>query len=501
MRLKYTHGYGLCMSPVNRHTEEGLPVLIIKDIPPTHPEAIPLTQPRIYYGRRTTGYVFVNTGTDEFDFPRGDRNAYNRYDGEGGAPIGSAFRQFVYYTEFGDVDILFSDDIQEGSRVLYRRRIDERVKRVAPYLLLDDDPYSVIHEGRIVWIQDAYTRTRRFPYSDPSGGARLNYIRNSVKAVVDAYDGSVTLYIADEDDPLIQVYSKIFPGVYKPMSEMPQGLRRHVRYPVDLFNIQAGKYRAFHMQDPEVFYNQEDLWEVPLELYRGQKRAVESYYIIMRLPGSDEAEFLLMLPFTPRNKQNMISWLAARCDGEHYGDLVAYRFPKQKLIYGPNQVEARIDQEPEISRRLSLWSQRGSEVIRGNLLVIPVAGGILYVEPLFIEAEAAAVPQMKRVITAFGKRVAMRATLEESLKALFGEAEAVPPAEPVPEPAAPEPAAPEAPTAQTAAELIGGALSHYRSAQQALQEGDWARYGSEMEQMKEQLDRLRQELPAPAEAQ
>lgn len=493
LRMKYTHGFGVVMSPVNEHTSEGLPVLIIKDIPAQTPPGLTLQQERIYYGQRTSDYVFVNTGASELDYPKGDENAYFNYDGAGGVPMASAFRKFIYYLQLQDVNILLSDDLVEGSRVMYHRLIRDRIKRIAPYLALDGDPYAVIHEGRIVWVQDAYTKTRLYPYSEPARRGGLNYIRNSVKAVVDAYDGTVSLYVADPDDPLIRTYQKMFPGVYQPLSEMPTGLRRHLRYPVDFFNLQAAKYRTFHMTDPQVFYNKEDVWEVPLERYRGEERPVESYYIVMKLPGSQKAEFMLVLPFTPENKPNMIAWMTARCDPGHYGELMAFRFPKQKLIYGPRQVEARIDQDTEISRQLSLWSQRGSDVIRGNLLVIPVAGGILYVEPLYIEAEEGAVPQLKQVITAYGKRVAMRATLRGSLQALFGVAEAPPP-EPPP-PAAPEPEG--APVGLR--EALQQAAEHYDRAQAALKAGEWAEYGRQMDQLKQALNRLAETAPEPAQ--
>jgi len=493
LRLKFTHGYGLCLASVNEHTAEGQPQLIIKNIPPETPEELPLTQPRIYYGRQTTDYVLVNTRAEEIDYPSGDDNVTNRYDGRGGVLIDSAFRKLLFYLRFRDVKILLSDDLVSGSRVLYHRTIAARVRRLAPYLMLESEPYAVLNEGRIVWIQDCYTNTSFYPYSEPTGGLGLNYIRNSVKAVVDAYDGSVTLYVADPGDPLIQAYARIFPGLYKSMDEMPAGLRRHVRYPKGLFSVQADKYRAYHMMDPQVFYNKEDLWEVPLEQYRGEERPVESYYIIMRLPQGERAEFVLMQPFTPRNRDNMIAWLAARCDAEHYGELIVFKFPKGKLVYGPRQVEARIDQNPDISQQLTLWSQRGSQVIRGNLLVIPVAGGILYTEPLFIQAETGAVPELRRVITSYGDSVAMRPTLTESLRALFGLAGEAPVAEAAPAPAAQPEVPPEV------ADLVRAALDHYAAAQDALKAGDWAQYGRQMDLVRDALERLKGDV-APAES-
>lgn len=489
LRLQYTHGYGLCLSPVNEQTQEGLPVLMVRDIPPVGPPELALERPQIYYGQSTADYVFGNTRTKEFDYPLGDTDVRAHYEGRGGVPIGGIWRKLVFALQFHDAKILLATDLVPGSRVLFHRHISERVRKVAPYLMLDDDPYPVIYEGGILWIQDAYTVTRLYPYSEPSARGRFNYIRNAVKVVIDAYHGDMTFYVADEEDPLVQTYSRAFPGVYVPMSDMPEGLRKHVRYPENLFNIQAEKYAIFHMQDPNVFYNKEDPWDVAQEQYRGQEQRVESYYIFMRLPESDRAEFIVMLPFTPTGRHNMIAWLAGRCDGEQYGRLVAYVFPKGKLIAGPFQVEGWIDQDPEISQQLTLWGQGGSSVIRGNLLVIPIANGILYVEPLYIRAEAGAIPQLKRVITAYGKRVAMAPTFEESLRALFAErpARAEAPA-PVPEPGAP---AVEAPGLDSKAQdLLRDALNHYERAQEALREADWQSYGLHMRELKASLDAL-----------
>lgn len=492
LRLQYTHGYGLCLSPTNECTENGLPVLLVKDIPPETPPGLDLDRPEIYYGEKTEDYVFVSTDEEEFDYPMGDKNRFVRYAGKGGVEVASAWRKLVFAYYFQDMMILLNEDLVPGSRVMYHRLIPERVHRVAPYLMLDGDAYPVIYGGRIYWIQDAYTTSRFYPYSEPSRLGGLNYIRNSVKAVVDAYDGSMTFYVADEDDPLIQANQRAFPGVYVPMSEMPEGLRAHIRYPEGLFNIQTDKFATFHMRDPQVFYNKEDVWDVPSESYGDQPVRMESYYIIMRLPESERAEFIVMLPFTPRRKPNMIAWLVGRCDGQHYGQLLAYRFPKGKVIYGPSQVEGYIDQDSEISQQLTLWGQRGSNVIRGNLLVIPIAGGILYVEPLYIQAETEAVPQLKRVITAFGERVAMAPTLAASLeKLLVGRA-----------PVAAEPAAAEiipvpAPLDRDIELLLQEALGHYENAQQALRKPDWPEYGEQMMQMRAKLEQLRTKLSPP----
>ncbi len=486
VKLKYTHGYGLCMSPVNEKTQEGWPAYIIKDIPPRTPPELPLTEPRLYYSRQAAGYVFVGTATDEVDHPEGETGmATNRYGGKGGVPIGSGFRKLLFYLNFHDIKILLSNDLAPGSRVLYHRSVAERVRLLAPYLMQDGDPYAVLTGGRIVWVQDCYTTTAFYPYSEPVADRGFNYIRNSVKAVVDAYDGTVTLYVSDPDDPLIQAYQRMFPGLYVPMSNMPADLRRHVRYPEDLFNVQADKYRTYHMQDPQVFYNKEDVWEVPQERYQAEERPVQSYYIIMRLPGDEKAEFILMLPFTPRGKDNMVAWLAARCDGEHYGELTVFKFPKGKLVSGPRQIETQVDQDPTISQQLTLWNQLGSQVIRGNLLVIPIAGGILYAEPLFIQGQGAKMPQLQRVITVCGSRVSMQPTLEESLKALFGTQKAAPP--PVQAPA-PQPAA-------EASDLARQALNHYNAARQALNAGDWAEYGRQLDLMEKTLEAMQKPTP------
>ena len=487
--LQFTHGYGLAMSPVNEHTPEGLPSLLIRDIPPVTPEGLEVDRPQVYYGERTQDYVFVDTGTEEFDYPASDENKFTRHAGPGGVPVGGLLKRLLFALRFRDVMILLSGDLENSSRVMFRRTVAERVNRVAPYLLLDPDPYPVIHEGRIKWIQDAYTWTRWYPYSEPTGRTGLNYMRNAVKAVVDGYHGGITFYVADEDDPVIKAYARMFPGVYRPMSEMPEDLRRHVRYPVSYFNVQTAKYAAYHMQDPRVFYNREDMWAVPVEKYHGAERPLQSYYITMRLPGEDEPEFILMLPFTPVGKDNMIAWLAARCDGDAYGRLVAFTFPKQRMIYGPRQVEARIDQDPEISQQLTLWGQVGSSVIRGSLLVIPIAGDVLYVEPLYIRADEGSVPQLKRVITAYGERVSMAPTLEESLLALFGRTQVRVEPAPAAEPTAPMPG-------DGTARLVAGAVEDYRLAQAALAEGDWAAYGRHLDDMKAKLDELARLFPA-----
>ncbi len=492
-KLQFTHGYGVVLSPVNEVSTQGLPNLLLKDIPPVG--VFDIERPQIYFGEKTSDYVIVKTDTQEFDYPSGDANVYGRYEGEGGVSLDGFFRRLFYAWEFGDLNILISGELNPESRVLYYRSIQERVNHLAPFLKLDSDPYLVVIDGRLFWIQDTYTTTDRYPYSEPIGGG-LNYIRNSVKAVIDAYEGSVTFYVTDPEDALIRTYQAIFPDLFVSAEQMPDSLRVHLRYPEDMFNIQASVYRSYHMRDARVFYNKEDLWAVPREVYAGNEQAVEPYYVIMRLPDEEKEEFLLMLPFTPVNKNNTIGWLAARCDGEYYGKLLAYNFPKDRLVYGPSQIENRIGQDTVITEQLALWGRGGSRVIRGNLLLIPLGkSAVLYVEPVFLQAETGGLPELKRVIVVAGEQIAMEPTLMESIMAIFGDE--APPVEPVPEPLAPEePTEPEEPVepedlvSAEIAELIERARQHYDRAQENLKAGDWAGFGREWDAMEEVLDRL-----------
>ncbi|MBW2001354.1 MAG: UPF0182 family protein, partial [Deltaproteobacteria bacterium] len=389
--LIYTHGYGLALSPVNEVTREGLPNLLIKDLPPSFPADLKVERPEIYYGEKTDEYVLVNTKTKEFDYPKGDKNVYTTYQGTGGVNIRSFPRRLLFALGFLDPQILFTTYLSPESRIMYDRQITKRVGSIAPFLDYDGDPYLVVSEGKLYWIQDAYTTSNMYPYSRRSSkylkNKKLNYIRNSVKVTIDAYNGNVRFYIVDETDPLIKTYSSIFPDLFKPFDEMPSDLKKHIRYPKDLFEIQVGAYTTYHMEDVQVFYNQEDLWQIPDEIYGDARQAMKPYYIIMKLPGEDKEEFLLMLPFTPSKKDNMIGWLSARSDLPNYGNLLVYKLPKEKLVYGPMQIEARVDQQTEISRELSLWGQGGSRVIRGNLLAIPISDSFIYVEPVYLEAK------------------------------------------------------------------------------------------------------------------
>jgi uncharacterized membrane protein (UPF0182 family) len=486
--LIYTHGYGLCLSPVAQVSREGLPNLLVRDIPPQSDNAsLALTRPEIYFGERTTNYAIVNTTEDEFDYPSGDQNVYTRYQGSDGVPLGGLLRRMAFAYRFNSTPLLISQAIGRDSRILFRRSLTERAETLAPMLWFDDDPYPVIVDGRIIWIYDAYTWSSRFPYSVPGwndGPAwGLNYIRNSVKATIDAYSGETTFYVVDPSDPLIQTYQAIFPDLFTPLDRMPSALRDHWRYPERMFRIQADIYAAYHMQDARVFYNQEDLWQTPTEIRESGETVMSPYYVIVRLAGPPsnsnqdkaEAEFMMIRPYVPAGKQNMIAWLYADSDGPDYGQLGVYKFSKEAVVYGPMQVEARIDQDPFISQQLTLWNQRGSSVIRGNLLVIPLDGTLLYIEPLYLQAESGQLPELKRVLVAHGNRVAMAEDLETGLAQVLSEAPAAVPTDARP---------------TDLAGLARSAQAHYDAAQECLQQGDWSCYGAELEAMARDIEAL-----------
>ncbi len=523
-KLQYTHGYGLALSPVNQVTLEGLPELLIKDVPPVSSTSLRVTRPELYFGERTSSYVVVKTGTLEFDYPKGDENAYTTYAGTGGVPVGSLINRVAFTVKFLDINLLLSRYIKAESRIMLNRTVSRRVKTLAPFLSYDSDPYLFISdEGRLLWIQDAYTTTSRYPYSEPVSGRRLNYIRNSVKVVIDAYNGSVDFYVVDPEDPVVRSYIAIFPGLFKPWDETPDDVRAHVRYPKDLFQIQVVMYRSYHMTDARVFYNQEDLWAVANEVYSDNRQAMEPYYIVIRLPSEVREEFLLMLPLTPSKKDNMIAWMAARSDPGVYGELLVYKLPKDKLVFGPMQIEARVDQQTEISRELTLWGQRGSRVIRGNLLVIPIGQSFIYVEPVYLEARqgegaivpaageargadrrqptrpspaasmdigSASLPELKMVIVAHGNRLAMRENLGLALQAVFGGGPQVTSL------AAPEAPSPAGATDATVQELAAAARSHYEKARQYLKEENWSGFGQEWQALQEVLRQLDSRLGA-----
>ena len=421
--LQFTHGYGLVMNSVSKTIGGGFPQYLLKDIPPVSQYgSLNTTQPSIYYGEVSPGYKIVSTGIKEFDYPKGNENVYTSYEGSGGIPLDGIGKRLLFAWTQKDINILFTSYLRPQSKIQIWRSVQERVSQIAPFLLLDKDPYAVVSEGKLYWIQDAYTLSDRYPYSQPqaSGTAQgSNYIRNSVKIVVDMYNGSVSFYIMDPKDPVLDVYRHAFPAVFKDLNELSADLKLHLRYPQDLFAIQAAEYSTFHMTDPQVFYNREDLWVAPKEKYDGAVNPMEPYYILMKLPGSQQLEYLIMTPFTPQKRDNMIAWLAARCDFPDYGRMLFYELPKEKLIYGPNQISAMIDQSTTISQQLTLWDQKGSGVIRGKLIVIPIENSFLYVVPLYLKAEGTNFPQLKRVIVATGDRVVMEPTLDESLSDLF----------------------------------------------------------------------------------
>ncbi|WP_034629285.1 UPF0182 family membrane protein [Desulfotruncus alcoholivorax] len=481
MRLKYTHGYGIAMNPVNEMTSEGLPNFFIQNIPPASSINKKVARPEVYFGELTDSYVIVNTKTKEFDYPiGGNENAYSTYRGSYGVKTGGLFRRAIFALAFADYKILLATDLQNSSQFLYYRNIKERVPRkLAPFLSFDSDPYIVLDDaGNLQWMWDAYTTSDMYPYSEPFNN-NANYIRNSVKVVINAYTGQVDFYVSDKTDPVIKTYEKIFPGVFKPIEQMPGDLKKHIRYPVDLFNIQAQKYAVYHMTDTEMFYNQEDKWNLPTEKFFDQEENMEPYYTITRLPDGTNPEYVLILPFTPKNKTNMIAWMAARSDAPNYGDLLVYEFPKQQLVYGPMQIEARIDQDTTISQQLTLWNQRGSSVIRGNLLVIPVKNSLLYVEPIYLQAEQSKMPELRRVVVAHGDKVVMEPTLDMALNKIFGT-----PVKTGQESVATEPRTDQTNTIQ---ELINQANDLYNQAQDRLKNGDWAGYGEAISKLKEVL--------------
>jgi uncharacterized protein len=526
LKTFFTHGYGAVLSPVDEVTSSGLPQLLLKDIPPTG--VPPLTVPQLYFGLRANSYVMVRTRNQEFDYPAANGDQLNTFSSDAGVPLNSYFRRLMYSWELGDANILISNQITPESRLLYRRNIQDRISHIAPFLRLDPDPYVVISNGALYWIQDAYTTTDQFPYSQP-GSLDFNYIRNSVKVVVNAYTGETTFYLNDPTDPVAETYASIFPQLFRPMSDMPQDLQTHLRYPQMLFEVQSDVYRSYHMTDARSFYNKEDLWDIPQEVLNqtGQTSVVDPYYVIMRLPGESREEFVLIRPFTPANKPNAIAFFAGRSDGANRGSTIVYTFPKSIQVFGPSQIEARIDQQPAISAQFSLWNQSGSHVVRGNLLMIPLAGSYLYVEPIYLQAEQSQLPELQRVIVVNGEQVAMEGTLQDSLRSVFA---GVPPSTTVPtalSPPAPgaiaSPAPPNAASATAAAQpataatsiagssapgpvatdvpgLIQEASQDYDIAQQRLRQGDFAGYGDALQRMKAALDRLSQLAGTPAAA-
>jgi uncharacterized membrane protein (UPF0182 family) len=472
--LQFTHGYGLVMSFVSKTVGDGFPQYLIKNIPPESDYDLTVTQPSVYYGEAMPDYRIVGTGVKEFDYPKGNQNAYTSYQGKGGIPLGSIWKRLLFAWTQSDLNILLTSYLEPESRIQIWRRVQERVEQIAPFLQLDNDPYAVLSEGKQYWIQDAYTISDGFPYANPhAAGFRenLNYIRNSVKVVMDMYDGTVFFYIMDPADPVLAVYRKAFPGVFKDLSQLSADLKQHLRYPEDLFSIQADLYKTFHMIPPQVFYNQEDLWMTPQQKYAGTALPMQPYYILMKLPGNDKLQYLLMMPFSPKGRDNMVAWMAARCDFPEYGKIIVYQLPKDKLVLGPMQIEAMIDQNTSISEQLSLWDQKGSKVTRGNLIVIPIENSFMYVEPVYLTAEGTNIPQLKRIIVVSGNKIVMEPTLDAALNDLFGTQQ-------------PQKSMAQSPGQQR--ELVQ-AKTQMDEAQKALQQGDWEKFGKAMEMLKRLL--------------
>ena len=491
VHLTFTHGMGLTLGPVNQVTSEGLPVLFIKDVPPASSVSLKVTRPQIYFGELTTEFAIVNTKQAEFDYPAGERDETTNYRGKAGIPLGSFFRKLLFATHFQQMNLMLSNDVTSESRILIRREITSRARAAFPFLRFDADPYLLLDDdGTLKWIMDAYTMSSWYPYSWKVNG--VNYMRNSVKVVIDAYDGTVQGYISEPTDPIIQSINAAFPGVLIPLESMPQSIRAHLRYPEDLFRYQTLLYQVYHMTDPRTYYNREDQWQIPtLDEGQGPARSPFLRHIVMRLPGEDSAEFIFMTPYTPRNKDNLAAWMVVRNDGEHYGELVVYRFPKQSLVFGPRQVVNRINQDPEIARQLSLWDQASSTVIRGQLLVIPVEESLIYVQPLYLRAAGGQIPELKRVVVAYQNRVVMDETLERALNVIFsGGGTRLPIAgDTVSRPGATT-TAPSVTLDARASELIRQLQQHYDRAMAAQKAGNWAEYGSEIQRVGEILRQL-----------
>jgi uncharacterized membrane protein (UPF0182 family) len=503
--LTYTHGMGVTLGPSNQVTAEGLPVLWIKDLPPASSIPLRITRPQIYFGELSNDFILAPSQQREFDFPsgQGDAAVYSTYDGGAGVSVGSFWRRVLFAFRFRSMNIVLSGDVTDNTRILFHRDVIERARLALPFLLFDPDPYMVItNDGRLEWIIDAYTVSDRYPYAQPLANG-INYMRNSVKVTVDAYTGAIRAYLADPNDPMIRTLARIYPGMLRPMSEMPTDLGAHVRYPGTLFGAQSSLYATFHMTDPETFYHREDQWQIPVPARSARENVQDGdefmRHIVMRLPGERAPEFILMRPFTPRQKDNLAAWMVVRNDGEHYGKLRVYSFPRQSLVFGPAQIVNRINQDTEVARQISLWDQRGSEVIRGELLVLPIEESLIYVQPLYLRAQGGRIPELKRVIVAHESRVAMDSTLELGLARLFGASQTLA-ASATPETSSEAAAQPSdartsrapAGTATDAqrAQLIRDANAAYERARAAQRADDWATYGTEMRRLGDLLRRL-----------
>lgn len=502
-RLTFTHGYGLTLGPVNEVTSVGQPVLFVRDLPPVTTVDLKIDEPSIYYGEKSSDYVLVKTQQPEFHYPKGEDNVTSTYNGTGGVELGGFFRRLLFAIRFGATNIVVTSQLTAESRIMFHRQIGERVRAIAPFLQYDADPYPVVADGRLFWIQDAYTTSTNYPYATPFGARGINYLRNSVKVVIDAYHGSTAFYLWEPTDPIAMTINRIFPGLLRPMDEMPKALRSHVRYPEEIFKVQAAAFATFHMTNPQVFYNKEDQWQVPVIDDEGSATPMQPYYTIMRLPGEKGTEFIQMLPFTPRLKDNLAAWMVARSDGEHYGRLFVFQFPKQKVVFGPRQIVARINQDQTIAPQITLWNQQGSQVIQGTLLVIPIEESLLYVRPLYLRSSGGRIPELKRVIVAYQDQIVMAETLNQGLVQIFGRSVAtalspdvrmvddVEPVVPGGGVATPTPVVGAPPDLAALAVL---ANSHFERATVAQREGNWALYGEEMKKLGEvlaQMDKIR----------
>ena len=481
--LKYTHGYGATLSRVDQITSSGQPDMLVKNIPPESSAAeIDITRPEIYFGEMTSNYALVNTSEDEFDYPDGDSNKYTQYEGKAGIKL-NLINRFMFSVREKSLKLLVSGNIKSDSKIIINRNIADRVREIMPYLEYDEDPYMVTVDGKLYWIIDAYTYSSKYPYSEPYlEESTVNYVRNSVKVVIDAYNGDVNYYVVDESDPIAQTFKGIYPALFKDISKMPEGLKAHIRYPNTLLNIQAQVYQRYHMEDVKVFYQNEDLWEISSEIYGTKEQKMTPNYYIMKLPGEKSAEFVNSIPFTPKDKKNLMGLLVARNDGDNYGKLVLYQMPKSKTVYGPMQVEAQIDQNTEISKEFSLWSSAGSSYSRGNMFVIPIEDSILYVEPVYLEATNSSIPEVKRVIVAYGDKIAYKPTLAEALNDLFGEGSA--------KDTNAEGGSDKKPGKLSQSELIKKCQDAYDNAQDALSDGNWSKYGEYMDKLENYLNEL-----------
>lgn len=485
--LKYTHGYGITLSRVDKITASGQPDMLIGGIPPVSDvDEIKITRPEIYYGELTNNYVLTNTSEEEFDYPDGNENKYTTYEGDAGIKL-NPLNRFMFAVKERSLKLLVSGNVKSSSKILINRNIKERVKQIMPYLEYDKSPYMVTVDGKLYWIIDAYTYTNRYPYSEPfSDTSDTNYIRNSVKVVIDAYNGTTDYYIVDDTDPIAQNFKKIYPDLFKDIKDMPEGIKAHIRYPSTLLNIQAQVYQRYHMNDVKVFYQNEDLWQISSEIYGTEEQAMSPNYYIMKLPGEDSAEFVNSIPFTPKDKKNLMGLFVARNDGGNYGELILYQMPKSQTVYGPMQIEAQIDQNTEISKEFSLWNSSGSKYSRGNMFVVPIEDSLLYIEPVYLEATNSSIPEVKRVIVVYGDNIAYEATLAEALNSMFGEGSAYERED-------------SGNTDTTSGgngdelsqtEIIKRAQDAFDNAQNAQKNGDWAKYGEYLNELDKYLNML-----------